>query len=190
MARQPWTRLVTRDEDRQDAIERVASEQYWILDEVVQRSAERPFEMVWITEDEEVSIHFVDDFVLGLPYVLVRGEHKDEVVALLHDELDTVDRAEVLDRGLAAKSDDDLVMAVYLVAASASSSFDPELFEVVARAASADAPPARAAAAVALGYVEWPEGEEVLERLAADEAPEVAEVAAGVLAGLRQLWTS
>jgi hypothetical protein len=180
--------MALRSADGRDQLDRVASRERWILDEVAKATKDRPFELVWLTDDEETSIHYIEDTVLALNCVLVRGEEVDEVVELIRADVETVPREEVLARGRRAEGTW-LVNAAYLVAATASSDYDAEAFAIVERAAEAAEPDARRAAAVSMGYLEWPESRERLERLAhEDPDPDVRQTASTILEALAELW--
>jgi hypothetical protein len=184
-ATRPWRRLPLRRSDARGRLERLAGLKYWRFTEVVKRTDDRPFELVWVTEDEKVSIHYIEDFVLGLSYVLLRGPGLDDVADLISDEVETVPPDEVLDRGRKAESAADMVKAAYLVAAGASSEFDREAFAILERAMEHSDPEARKAGAVASGYVEWRQCRKPLAHLAMEDPDdEVKRTAKTVLDGL------
>ncbi|MGH3117619.1 MAG: hypothetical protein ACRDQ2_11030 [Gaiellales bacterium] len=188
MSAPPWTRVALRG-DIGDALDRIAEREGWGFETFVEETKDQPFELVWTTEDGRASIHYVEDPVLGIDYVLARGKRHDDVVNLLRSEVDTVPPSEVVAGSKEAHTKEEMIGATYLAAATASSKFDPALFDVIERALSSSAPQVRLSGIVSCGYVEWKQCRSPLERLAkSDPDDDVRRAARAALQGLGEVW--
>jgi hypothetical protein len=160
-----WTRLCLRDRDSRGQLNIVAADEQWFMDQVVQATDENPFEIVWVAPDHDATISYIEDEVINLDLALIRGDDHAEVADIVREKVATVAREDALDF---ARGSDDPVKAAYIVAATGSSEFDSDAYEVLERIAGSEDATARRAAIVAVAYLEWPEFRALIERLAED----------------------
>jgi hypothetical protein len=128
----------------------------WRLHQVVDADQERPYEEIWAVDDGQSAVHYIEDELLGLLYVIVMGENARELDTGLRRGLDTV-RPEValgwLEDATWAGA---RVQAVAYLAAAAEQPA-PDLihaFDRLMRDPDADV---RRAALFAATYPRWPE---------------------------------
>lgn len=62
----------------------------WRLHEVVDADEQHPYEEVWAMRDGHSAVHYIEDGLLGLLYVIVMGEQAAELDASLRRGLNTV----------------------------------------------------------------------------------------------------
>ena len=123
----------------------------------------RPYEEIWSLDNGHSAVHYIEDGLLGLLYVVVLGEHVDEVEASLRRALETVrpkDALEWLED--AASAERRVQAAAYLAASAERPALDLiEAFDRLMRDPVADV---RRAAIFAATYPAWPDSPSGPER--------------------------
>ena len=156
----------------------------WMLWGENPRSDVAPYEVVWTSEDELSSIHYIEDHMVNIRYLQIKSEKVDAITdfvqTLFPDELyrsnqifQMVDKAEspkVQARGLA-----------YL-AVSAPSEFDQSYYDLFDQALQSPDIDLRLATLLVLSYVEWaPIKRLVREVSLKDQDKQVREAASTIL---------
>ena len=173
----PWTRMALRSRDERRKLNAVGSRAGWTMDEIVQAGPDRMFEIIWLTEDGETRISYIQDDILGLDLFVANGPDHAEAAELLREKADLISRKDALDFAEKAQEGQDRVKAAYIIAATGSEAFDKRAFEVIERLSESDDPSVRHAAAIAMGYLGWEQFVPLLDRLADDDDENVRESA-------------
>lgn len=183
-------RLVLKGDVSREEVDQAARTLDWLWWQDVDRTAERPRETIWVTPDHESRVHYIEDFLIGLNYLLFEGPRADELAsaALELPTLSVYPHDEVVAIGRVADSRDGLIQAVYLAGvAGLPGRPDDELLEVFRKCFASDDDDVRHAAIAATGYAGWPQLVDELERLVGSDPDEgVRRDAQLMLDGLRE----
>jgi hypothetical protein len=181
-------RLALRDHVTADDVDRLAWREDWEIHGIIPRTGETPHEVVFAV-DEGTTVHYVEDFVLGRNYLVVRGDRARVVVDRIQTKLATYSRAELIEAARGAKTANECIRAITLLAITSADDLDEEVLHHFAEAAACNDPRVRRRAILGMGYVEWSEFAPILERLErGDPEPEVREDARLMREGLESIW--
>jgi hypothetical protein len=184
----PHTRVVLKGEAPKESFAELAYSQDWVIAEIGPASDEEPYEEVWLTTDGGSEIHLIDDHLIGLIYVDVVGQRRDQAVEFIKTRLDTCSKEEVIDVARSAGNPRELSRAVRLAGAVAAGGFDQALFEIFLRAFESEDPQTRIAAIIAAGYTEWREFTPLIDRLAQSDPDQVvSDTAASISKGFHRV---
>jgi hypothetical protein len=175
------TRVLPKPGFARDDATQFGVEHGWRYHDIFLADEEQPFEKIWLTEDGSTSIHWIEDHVLDLDYFAVQGDHRDEVVQSIRDDIDTYGRDALRELMERAQDWDELLGALHHAAAAAPPEFDPEFFGWFERGFAHEHPSARKMTAILMSYPGWPQLREPLERLLDDEDAEVRDIARTML---------
>jgi HEAT repeat protein len=182
-------RIALHETVTRQLVYRAAWDNNWDFHDTVERSEDAPAELIFVTRDKTTFVHFVEDFFIGLNYLVVRGPRAAEVAKQAHETMRTYRPEEALKaarQGLAGEGAD---RAVFLAAAAAPARFDPKFFKLFEEAAAHEDPEVRGAAVVSAGYAGWAEFRPLLERLKKSDPDErVREDASMMLESLAPDW--
>lgn len=178
-------RVPLRESVNRATLEDAAWSNGWLLWNEIERSDSTPHEVVWVLKDQKTSIHFVEDFVIDVDYLVIKGPDADKVLKEAVSSLDSYDKNDILELAKKAAKPEERIRAVYYAGAAGAGPFDRDLFGVIERAAEDEDAKVRRAAIVATGYLEWAQARKLLERLARDDPDDrVREDAKLMLEGL------
>lgn len=180
-------RVVLKPSTSEEDITALAGRHGWHFQEALGPTEQQPYEKIWIAPDNYTSIHYIEDFLLRIRYIIVTKDRPDEVVAQIQSGLDVYSRDEIL--GLVDTADElnQRILALHRVAGAAPQEFDQAIFDCLQRAMNDPEVAIRRAAIFATTYAHWPEFQESLERLqASDDDPSVRELARHVLESQRR----
>jgi len=185
-----WERVLIRESVHPEEINQIAYENGWQFQELILPTETQPFEKIWVTADGEIQIHYIEDYLLGVRYLLVNGENRDTIISLIQTRIATFDRASIQLQLETATDANLAIRATYHLAVIAPEMFDPELFAYFKAMLLHPNNEVRRAAIFATAYAPWTEFRPYLERMKADDAAEdVREYAAFMLAShLRHTW--
>lgn len=171
------------DVSRED-VENLAWDLDWLLAEMADPSGDRPYEDVWATADERTAIHYIEDPVLELSYLVVEGGDVDAVVDQIRGAVGTYTPQEALEALRMASSRDEKIEAIYLLAI-ASGNEDNEVLTALSKAAEDKDADVRHSVVVATGYLGWRQLRVLLERMRdGDQTQSVRDDAALMLEAL------
>ncbi|PUB29997.1 hypothetical protein C8K30_102375 [Promicromonospora sp. AC04] len=149
------SRFVLKQDYSVRAVKRLA----WDLDwDVVdfRREEAGAFVDIWITYDKRAEIHHVDDEPIGMRYLTVRGEGRDEVTQQIQEKCDLWSHEEAR-RGLKEAADrSQKLVALYAAALTAPGTQDDDFVGELRMAAMDEDPRVRQAVIIATGYLPWP----------------------------------
>ena len=69
-------------------------------------------------QDQQTSIHFVEDFVIDVDYLVIKGPEADDVLKQAVSSLDTYDKNDILELAAKAAGSKERIRAVYYAAAA------------------------------------------------------------------------
>lgn len=123
------------------------------------------YEEAWATADGAVSVHYVEDPLVNVSYLVLRDRGTHQLTASFLADLPAFGHAEALDLARQATDRNDQVRGLYRLAVMFPS-FDPDAFDVFAAYATrAQTPLLREAAVDAMGYRSWPQFIPLLEQI-------------------------
>lgn len=153
-----WIRLALRNGTKgREQIEALAYDQDWFLDEVVQASDDAPFELVYLVGDGKTSVHYIQDEIIGLDYIFIRGDECEAIAELVRSRVDTIAVKDAIDFARNNTDREFVVNASYILGATGSSTFNQDVFDLLTGFLKHDVADARHGALLAIGYLEWPE---------------------------------
>lgn len=167
-------------------VDAAAWNQDWSLVRTIQATENIPHEIIWQASVENIKIHYIEDFHLGLAYLVLHGENLNSV-AHIRSTLPSYAEDDVF-RMLAEPRDDpeNLVKALHYLGLIAPSQFDPKFFALLKFALLHPDSRVRSAIVTAIGYIGWSAFKPLLESLQkSDPDPEVWQDAEVMLSGFK-----
>ena len=116
-----------------------------------------PYRLTWVTVDEQTGIHYIEDYIVGFPYVVIDGKDIDKVAEAICSYFEIYSPLELFE----------IRMGV-----AAPQKFDPEFFRVFQIAFNDPAPTVRSAALQAWTYCGWQEIIPIAEKMKTSDPDE------------------
>jgi hypothetical protein len=180
-----FVRAIVKTNVSLQKVDSLAWDENWYLHNFIPPTEEDPYEKIWKTQDEQATIHYIEDSLIDIRYFLVEGKSREEVLEKIRSSLETFERYEIIEMIKTAVEPIQYVHAIYHVGVAATQKYDPEFFEIFKAAFSHSDVKVRNAAILSTGYVGWQEFQEPLELLkTSDPDPIVREFAAYTLESL------
>ena len=123
-----------------------------------------PHELVFAAPGGETWINYVDDYIVGFPYLAVSGREPEAAIRQLRSALPVIPEEEIVAEATSADSADP-ARAVRRLGVVAPPEFDARYFDAFARAFGHPDPEVRIAAVWASSYPGWSQLKPLLERL-------------------------
>jgi hypothetical protein len=162
-------RFLLKESVSEDEIYTAALNNDWLWWDKTLSSEDNPYEVVWITDDEQKSIHYIEDHLINLRYLVAQGDDVEQIIKQIHSSLDIYNNAEIRQLVEKASTRDEHICAIYQVGIAASQDYDSEFFELLKIGLSNPDAEVRKAAILAVGYVGWSEFREILQHLKTDD---------------------
>jgi hypothetical protein len=179
------TRLLPKPSVSRDDVTHLAWDRGWRYHDMFAADDDRPFEKIWLTPNGETGIHWIEDHILDLSYLLLEGERQEDTAREIASAIPTYGREDLRELVEGASDWDDFMVALQHVAAAAPPEFDPEIFGWFEQAFEHEHPTVRKIAALSTAYPAWPEFRALLAEAANnDDVPEVRDVASRMLEDL------
>jgi hypothetical protein len=89
---EPITRLCLQDAVSVGDLSSLAWELDWDIYEIYRGGGRTPFEKVWRSRDEASAIHYVEDPLIGLRYLLLRGANQDGIAEQIRESIGILGR--------------------------------------------------------------------------------------------------
>lgn len=137
----------------------------WELAHEVTPAGYRPYELVWRLHGGAFSVHYIEDRLIEVDYLLVRGHDRAQVVHTVSALMPVVPIHRLVEEALDAQSPPERVDAIRRLAASAKEEADERILYVFARYFEDPDEGVRAAAIFAATYPAWHRFEGPLRRL-------------------------
>lgn len=130
------------------------------------------YEEVWATPDQTRALNYVEDPVLGMPFVRIRGNNLYKLAGDVTRKLSVFSPEELIERAYREKDHNEQVNNLYRLAITFPK-YDQAVFEIFEGFATrAPNPLLRRAALDAMTYRGWPEFRPVLERVSREDGVE------------------
>jgi hypothetical protein len=176
-------------EERRESFSRVAWQNDWEPWDVQKKSDNTPYAMMYITRDEKTGISYMENHVLDVPYVIIRGENQGKIAEALSEKLDFCS-AMGIKNFICSNPEDhrELERAIYLFAVAVErENFNTDYLATFEYGLTHPLPDVRRAAILAVGSVGWREFQPHLENIrASDPNPELREYATSTLEAMQK----
>lgn len=151
-------------------VERVAAELGLVRHSVRPGDGVRQaYEQVWATDDRATAVNYLEDPLVSLSYLSIRGADRDKLASKFARKMETYDPEWALELAAGAVKPETQLEAISRLAVIFPS-HDPAAFEVFkAYATAAPNPVLREAAVNAMAYRAWPEFLPLLEQIARED---------------------
>lgn len=159
----------------------------WQIDSVTEATSTKPYQTIWVTDDGQSIVRFIDDFMIEVPYIYIESETPERIIRGIRKFVDVYSDDEIRKLADSAATVEELDLAVRLMALIAPPAFDSTLFEFFRKCLTFRDPRVQRRGILAIGYVGWKEFRPVLETLAKEApAPEVRDLAKIALEGFEK----
>lgn len=174
-------RIVLKDIVTQKDVTLLAGQRDWLWWEEYPQTEQQPYEKIWITEDEKTSIHYIEDFVVGLNYIMIKGAAVNEISEIINKMLGTYSETDIKSSLNDAKTTEDTIKAINHIAVTASEEYNEEVFKLFEQALEHKDSEVRKATIMGMGYPGWHEFKALLEKLQQSDTDEEVRKHAGFL---------
>lgn len=184
-------RIVLQETVSERDVDSAAWDNDWCLIQTIKADENTPHEVIWQDTYQNVDIHYIEDFHIGVDYIVLRGEDLAPDVEDIHAKLPIYTEDYVF-KMLEDSSDDqeNLIKAIYYLALMAPQQFSLKFFTIFKDLLSHPNSIVRSAVITAIGYVGWQAFISLLESLQqSDPDPEVRKDAEVMLSGF-ELYVS
>jgi hypothetical protein len=192
------TVLVYRDslqdiEERREKFSLVAWQNDWEAYNVQKREGNSPYILTYVTPDEKSAINYVENYVLDIPHIVIRGEEQGKIAKILSASIDFYRVSELQEFIHSDPVDDEqLARAIYLfgVAAGRGES-NTSYFSTLEFCLTHPVSNVRRAAMLSVGGIGWYEFKPILENIRDnDPDPELRSYANTTLEALQtHVWS-
>jgi hypothetical protein len=142
---------------------------------------EAPTEEIWLTADAETAVHWIEDELIGVGYIAVRGADAAHLAKRIQAEMPTDGIAQLRARAAADRDPDLLIDTLYRTAVAACFGFDPEAFALLRWGLNDPDPLIRRVALLSVSILGWGSFADLLEEVSNhDPVGEVRDQAARV----------
>jgi predicted SprT family Zn-dependent metalloprotease len=170
------TILVFRDSTRnsqeiREDFSRVAWQNDWEPWNIQKKSENLQYIMTYMTRDEKTGINYLENDILEVFYIIIRGENQEKIAEILANKLDFYNIAELQNFIHSDPKDDkELARAIYLFAVSVEGeSFNANHFATFEYCLTHSISNVRRAAMMAAGSVGWQEFQPILEKIRVED---------------------
>ena len=150
-------------------------EQDWLMWEraLEDRDQQIPYRLTWVTPDEQTGIHYIEDYIVGFPYVVIDGKDIEKAAEAIKSHFEIYSPSEIFQIiENTSTTVPEKIEAVLRLGVAAPQEFDPEFFRVFQIAFNDPAPTVRSAALQAWTYVGWKEFVPILEKIKIEDPNE------------------
>lgn len=178
-------RIVLQETVSEKNVDAAAWENDWSLIKIIKADENTPHEVIWQDTFENVKIHYIEDFYIGVAYLVLHGDDSESVVKDIRATLPTYTEDDVFKMLENYRSDqENLIKAVYYLGLIAPQQFSPLFFGLFKDLLSHKDPIVRSGVIMAIGYVGWQAFKALLKPLQnSDPDPEVRRDACVMLSG-------
>ncbi len=188
MPEDTFIRLCLKDSVMADEISVLAWELDWDIFDIIKAGDQTNFEKIWHSQDESTAIHYVEDRMIGVRYLLIRGARHQEIARQVRQSCAIYDREELTGLYDAAGDEKTLAKVLRLMAVTAAPQTpDPDWLARFEQAGAHAQPVVRQAAVLAAVYTGWQGLAPMLTRLSRNEPdPATRTLAQKALAALER----
>lgn len=154
----------------------------WLWWGEISQTENTPYEIVFIKPGKKAFIHYIEDYMVKVKYIVAKGEEANKVIEEAKKSLDCYSWQEILDEYATSENHRQKIQTVYIAGTAAPLRFDPEYKKFFDNSLQDEHPDVRIATIVAMGYMGWSEWIPVLRNIK-DKDPDstVRDSAAGML---------
>ncbi|MEE1773186.1 HEAT repeat domain-containing protein [Streptomyces sp. JV185] len=146
-----------------------------------------PEEEIWLTADSETAAHWINDELLGVSYIAVRGVDSATLVERIRSKISMDDISRLQTRAITDREPDLLIDTLYRTAIVASSGYDPQAFALLRWGLNDPDPLIRRVSLLAVSITNWENFVPVLDEISEkDPVEEVRDQATRVRDALKQ----
>lgn len=187
-----FTRLVLAEGATIEEVVAAADRAGWELRRRVERAERAALELVWFTPGVDASIHYIEDFLVDVAHLLVRGVERRAGAELARQVMPTVDVTALVADAWSARGREARVRAIRRLAVAQGPERDGAALEVFLAYLQDPDPRVREATVFATAYPAWSDFAGTLARLAReDPEPAVRDMAQRMRESLaRHGWES
>lgn len=150
-----------------------------------------PLELVFLTDRQGTSLHYIDEPIVGFPYLQANGPECQEVAARVRAEMPIFTDHELFTRWDEAESPEEAERAILMLGVASPEKPVPEFLERILQGLSHPQPGVRLAAILAVGYRGWPAFEAPLHERQSDDPDEHVRTRSGnMLQAMREERTA
>lgn len=158
--------VILQDTVSESDVDAAAWNNDWSLVRTIKADENTPHEVIWQDSFQNVNIHYIEDFYIGLAYFVVRGDDLDSVVEDIHGILPIYTEDDVFEMLENFRYDEEnLVKAIYCLGLTAPEQFSLKFFGLFKEILFHSSPMVRSAVITAIGYVGWPAFKNLLQSL-------------------------
>ncbi|MFD7900068.1 HEAT repeat domain-containing protein [Streptomyces sp. NPDC059743] len=128
-----------------------------------------PNEEIWLSSDERSAVHWIEDDLIGVSYIAVRGTDVIPLSERIRSKLPTDDVAQLRSRAMVDRGPDALIDTLYRTAVVADSGYDPEAFSLLRWGLNDPDSLVRRVALLAISITGWPEFTGLLDEVSAND---------------------
>jgi hypothetical protein len=129
----------------------------WSLENCIFKSEDTFFELIYSSPAGEAEIHYIEDWELGVKYVVVKGPELQQVLADVRGRLPVIELPELIGAAREARTAAEQKAALCKLAAGAPPQFDQECFEIFDSALANGSVEVQNAVMQGVLYMGWPE---------------------------------
>jgi hypothetical protein len=153
----PLRRIVLREDVTGDDVGAAAYSANWRIKQILDADRHNPREVIYQVTPKRTFVHYIEDSLLGIDYLVIQGEELDEVEARTRAALPALSEQEVRMMMGTAVTADEQVRALPCAALVAPVSFDVEFYRWFEHALHSPEARVRKLTILATGYVGWRE---------------------------------
>jgi HEAT repeats len=152
---------------RQEELSTIAWQHDWELCKIEKRGEHNPFLKAWLTQNEETGITYIENHLVNVPYIVIRGKNQEQVAKALSasfcfydvDKLCNFIHSDPKDKSQLARA-----ICLFGIAVG-EEKFNANYFSCFEFCLSHPNSDVRRAAMLAVSGVGWPEFKSILERI-------------------------
>ena len=129
------------------------------------RSTTTPYSVVWTDEDDRTAVRYVEDFIVGFPYLVIEGRDIDKTITWLDTKFNFYTEKEIFQWVKTANSVPEAIEAVLRLGVASPQQFEREFFEVYQYVFEHPEPTVRSVGFQAWQYCGWREIMPIVERM-------------------------
>jgi hypothetical protein len=164
------SRLIIKDNMSLDKVNALAWTENWYLHDFNPQTENSPYNKIWITQDDQTGIHYIEDFFMNVRYFLIEGENQQLILQRISSFLDTYTREETIQMFKCATDSQGIISAIYHVGIAENSPVNDEVFSIFKTGFQNNDPEVRKATILSTVSVGWPEFRESLEQIATNDS--------------------
>ncbi|MDQ2809091.1 MAG: hypothetical protein M3Z04_19630 [Chloroflexota bacterium] len=167
-------RLLLKDKKGENDVHRLAEVQNWLMEAWIHAEPEKqiPDEVIWETDDQATTIHYIDDLLVQFPYLVVKGRDKEAMVKILRENLALYSADELLQEARTAQTRAEKKETVARLGVGAPLAYNEDFFQLLHDAMNDPEPEVRRVAVWVATYPAWAQLRKPLEQVRDEDSDE------------------